>query len=69
VGYSTTRAGVHRFEIVDLQGRVRRDLEAESGSPGQHELTLDITGLDPGLYLLRLVGEGSTAARKFVVSR
>lgn len=69
VGYSTTRAGTHRFEIVDLQGRVLRDLQADSSVPGQHELTLDVTGLDPGLYFVRLAGEGPAMARKFVVSR
>lgn len=69
VSYATGRVGPHRFEVVDLQGRVRQSLQVQVGTPGPHELSLDVAGLDPGLYFLRLAGERASYTRKFAVTR
>ena len=69
VTFSTDRTGPHRFDVLDLQGRVQRVVDVGVAAPGSHQLGLDVAGLDPGLYFLRLVGSGSSSALKFAVTR
>jgi hypothetical protein len=47
------------YEVLDLNGRVIR--RGEFGSPA-FEQTIDLIGLEAGLYVLRMVRAGSTAA-------
>lgn len=69
VAYSTRGSGLHRVDVVDVQGRVRQRVDVQVGSPGGHEMTLDVSALDPGLYFLRLSGAGGVSAARFVVAR
>ena len=48
--------------IYDLQGRLKmqRSLPADGGQP------LDVRGLMPGVYALRVVGDGLAYAGRFV---
>lgn len=69
VAYATTASGLHRFDVLDVQGRVRQKVEVEVASPGSHALDLDVSALDPGLYFLRLAGAGTMTATRFAVAR
>jgi hypothetical protein len=62
-----------RIDVVDLQGRIVRELRNESAAAGEHETMWDgrddaRRALAPGAYLLRLSVNGRvTASRKAVL--
>jgi hypothetical protein len=63
LAYALPASGPVRLSVFDVLGRevallVDRELEA-----GQHEVTLDGSGLPPGTYLVRLEAGGEVQAR------
>jgi hypothetical protein len=58
------------LELIDLLGRRVRETELGPQPSGAHDLRLDLGGLRPGLYVLRLRGDaGAKATRRVVVVR
>ena len=55
---------VSKLQIVDMTGRVRLEKQAEKAST-----TVDISGLQPGVYFARIIEGGQSQSLKFVVSR
>ncbi len=53
--------GNKRFEIFDLGGRMLDSGQLFSNSP------IDVNGLDPGTYLIRIEAEGVTETHHFQV--
>lgn len=53
-----------RVAVYDMQGQIHMDLPMDS-----HRLTLDLSHLPDGVYLLRLRSESSVATRRIVVVR
>ncbi len=57
----------YRVTICDLNGRVWKSLEIIHGNSGLN-LTLDISGLEAGEYILSVSGTGYTESRRFMKS-
>jgi hypothetical protein len=58
------------LELIDLLGRRVRETELGPQPAGAHDIQLDLDGLRPGLYVLRLRGDaGAKATRRVVVVR
>lgn len=55
-----------RLSVKDLSGREVMAKEMGNVSPGNAELSADISALAPGIYMLELQGEGQTAIGKLV---
>ena len=55
---------VSKLQIVDMTGRVRLEKQAEKAS-----MTVDISGLQPGVYFARIIEGGQSQSLKFVVNR
>ncbi len=55
---------VSKLQIVDMAGRVRLEKQAEKAST-----TVDISGLQPGVYFARIIEGGQSQSLKFVVNR
>jgi hypothetical protein len=56
------------LELIDLLGRRVRSEEVGRQAAGMHDVRLDMGGLRPGLYVLRLRGDaGAEATRRVVV--
>lgn len=62
---SSTRTAVS-FEVSDKAGRVVMSGNCQGCAPGQYELQL--SGLEPGLYVCTLEGESSTSTDTLTVS-
>jgi len=72
IGYSLGVRGYVSLQMLDMAGRVVRDLAAGVQGPGKHTVTWD--GLDSkgraaakGIYFYRLSAPGFTGAKKAVV--
>jgi hypothetical protein len=55
------------LSICDLYGREVRTLKDVVYSPGEYNVRMDVSGLPPGVYLVRLQAGGQSAVRKLVV--
>jgi hypothetical protein len=69
LSYSLSRRAVVRLLLLDLQGRVVRRLVDGECVAGAHDATLEVGGLAPGLYLVRLQAPGAELSRKVVLVR
>ena len=55
---------------MDALGRtVQTVFEGSLGAGASQDLTVDTSGLAPGLYIVRVTGETFTATRRLVVAR
>lgn len=57
------------LRILDLQGRVLRELEAGGRDAGVSEIAFDTHGLEQGVYLLRIAADGHVTSRLLTVLR
>lgn len=55
------------LELIDLLGRRVRETDLGLRARGPHDLQIDLRGLRPGLYVLRLLGDAGAEATKRVV--
>lgn len=62
------RAGILRITLIDMLGRTARHMERAAG-PGITRESIDLNGLAPGMYLLRLSAGGRHASRTLLVLR
>jgi hypothetical protein len=58
-----------RVRLLDVQGRECIRLAEGPRPAGRHVLPLDVSGLRPGLYFLRLTAADGVCTRRVVVSR
>jgi len=56
------------LSVYDLSGR-RIDTQQLQPASGRHSLVLDVGEYPQGVYIARLVGEGASETRRFVISR
>jgi hypothetical protein len=55
--------------VMDLTGRVVMDVQKGSQISGKHNIQLDASGLDAGIYLYTLKAGGFTETKRMTVSR
>jgi len=68
--YSLAEPQTVTLELIDLLGRRVRETELGPQPAGEHDVRIDLGGLRPGLYVLRLRGDaGAEATRRVVVVR
>ncbi len=67
ISYSLAADGAMRLTLYNALGQVVRVLDEGNRSAGQHQVTLDASGLASGVYLYRLEAEGFTAQKKMVL--
>ena len=63
--YRLQRAALAELTIHDVLGREVRQLNSGWRVPGSYSETLDVSGLAPGIYILRLEVNGQSWARAF----
>ncbi|HEX9952368.1 MAG TPA: M36 family metallopeptidase [Rubricoccaceae bacterium] len=69
LAYSLAEAGAARVSLVDLLGREVAVVVAGEQAAGRHAASLDVSGLAPGVYVVRLSSGGDALARRIVVVR
>lgn len=69
VGYRLAAPGPVRLTAYDVRGREVAVLTEGARAAGPHAARLDVRGLTPGVYVLRLEASGEAQARRFVVAR
>jgi hypothetical protein len=66
----TGLAGEVRADLFDPLGRrVAVLLDASLGAGISMPLVIDVAGLNPGVYVVRVVGDGGTLSRTVTVTR
>ena len=68
ISFTQPTSGAARLVLHDMLGREVRVMH-DGMAPAEHEVTLDVRGLAPGLYVLRLTSAGQQATRKLSVVR
>lgn len=63
------RGEAFRLMLYDLSGRVLRDFGGMDIPAGQHRYAVSLDGIEPGLYLLVVAGEGGYHTEKLRVIR
>lgn len=63
------REGRVSLELLDVTGRRVRALDRGTLSAGTHDVTLDLRGLAPGVYRVRMMHGDASHARTLVVTR
>jgi hypothetical protein len=66
------QAGIYDLQcvsirIIDLFGREIKNIAEEVKSPGEHSVRIDVSGLSPGVYLVRVQAGNECAVEKLVV--
>lgn len=69
LGYALPESGAVTLALYDILGRDITRLVDGRRPPGEHEEVLDVAGLSPGLYVLRLSTGGVTVSRPITVVR
>jgi hypothetical protein len=69
VEYAVGRAGTVRLRVTDLFGRPRVPFGEAAQAAGRHRLTIDTSGLPPGIYVFVIAADGISASEPFVVVR
>ena len=69
IEYSLSSAGFVQLAIYDISGREVKTLVEESVSAGEHEVSVDMGNLSPGVYIYRLEAEGNSLQKKMVLLR
>ncbi len=69
LAFSLAEAGPARLSVVDLLGREVAVLAEGEQAAGRHTAAFDVSGLAPGVYVVRLSAGAQTAARRVVVVR
>ena len=69
LAYSLAEAGAARVSVVDLLGREVAVVAEGEQAAGRHVASVDVSGLAPGVYVVRLASGGEALARRVVVVR
>jgi 5-hydroxyisourate hydrolase-like protein (transthyretin family) len=67
VQYQLEKAGKVKAELVDLNGRVVKNLFNENLNTGDHEFTFEVNDLSSGNYFLRMSSGNGTTIEKIAV--
>jgi hypothetical protein len=63
------RAGSVRVSVFDVRGREVLVISERPRQPGEQAAEVDASALAPGVYVVRVVSPGGTAAATFSVAR
>lgn len=69
ISFGPATGGDALLEVYDLLGRHVRTLFEGSIATGTDHIDLDVRGIEPGIYLLRMTAEGRSISRGFVIER
>lgn len=61
---SSNDIAIRNFEIIDVMGRI---VSANNYKIAGNDVTVDVSGLSNGTYMLRLISDKNTLLKKFVV--
>lgn len=67
VQYTLATEGTVTMNVVDLTGRVVRNIVKENQGAFQATEQINIAGLNAGIYLLNVTANGNTTTQKFIV--
>jgi hypothetical protein len=69
LAYTARVPGMYRIRLYDLKGRLVLDEQVKHEMAGMYSYRLDASGLDQGIYILRLTSPTSTFTRKIFKTR
>lgn len=52
--------------ILDITGKVVRELSPAAYEAGKHSLELDLSGIESGVYFVRMINAGTSTTQKFI---
>lgn len=69
LNYQSKAAGLIKLELIDGTGKVVYVKQPGFVGQGFHQEELEISGLNPGLYTLRISGDGSRLSKQLLIVR
>ena len=67
IKYQVKKAGHVRLKISDINGRELKTLYDGMQHPGEQQLTFETTGLQPGIYFVRLAVGNKSVTKKLII--
>jgi hypothetical protein len=67
--YSLPRSAAVSCVVYDAAGNIVSRLQAGTQPPGEHRLTWDATGMEPGVYFCKLAAGSSTSTARLTLVR
>lgn len=69
IAFSLARSGLASLVLYDAAGRVVKDLFKEELSEGTYSIRVDLSELDPGIYMYKMSFEGEEKTLKLLISK
>jgi hypothetical protein len=69
ISYSLSHSTAVSCVVYDAAGNIVSRLQAGTQPPGEHRLTWNAAGLEPGVYFCKLNAGGSTSAVRLTLVR
>lgn len=66
---TTTRTAALTITITDLKGRKVRTFNRGTQGPGFYQITLDLSGIEPGSYLMHIHSAEASLTKKLIIKR
>ena len=67
ISYSLLKSGTVRVSVVDIYGREVDVLEYSYKEKGSHSVNFNASGLKPGIYFCKLIGDGFSSVKKMIL--
>ncbi|MEL7148439.1 MAG: DUF1501 domain-containing protein, partial [Bacteroidota bacterium] len=69
IKFSINNVSKVRINLLNVEGRVIRNIASEHFTPGEHAITVDLHDVPVGLYYIRLESPNLTASKKLMIRR
>lgn len=66
ISYALTQTQEISIQLMDLNGRLLKTLVQQQETPGAHSHILDLQGIAPGLYFVKLSGNNEKLSQKII---
>lgn len=66
VSYALTKTQEVSIQLIDLNGKVLKTLVKQQEAPGAHSHILDLQGIAPGIYFVKLSGNNEKLSQKII---
>jgi hypothetical protein len=69
ISYQIPETGDLRFEIINILGQTINSLEIPEQIKGKHEIEMDVSALESGIYYIRMTYNNQSLSNKMIIAR
>ncbi len=69
ISYQIPKTGDLRFEIINILGQTINSLKIPEQIKGKHEIEMDVSALESGIYYIRMTYNNQSLSNKMIIAR